>query len=176
MSGDPAVPEGERQPVLRVRKDAERDVPVYSRHDAAGEAPVRRGRRGILGRGRFSLFPILLLALGAVVVFRILPSRDRSTASVDGLSMTLRAYAYKETVLVSISFSGRLPENPMAVSAVCSLEGLPDPLPLSGQIGEGNRVLRGRMDGGMADRILTADMTAAGFRRTLIRKVQRTEE
>jgi hypothetical protein len=176
-------PKDERQPILRIKKSAERDVPAHydraerlSLHAAPEERPPSRAGRRFPKWGRFHLFPILILALGIAVIYRFLPARDSSTAAIGGMTVSLRSYAYQDGVLAVLTFSGRLPAAPAAASAVCSFANKGLPSVLSGEIGEANRILSGRMEGGSAGATLTAHVTVAGVQRTLTGKVQRAPE
>jgi len=177
--GPPLDGPEEKQPILHIKKGAERDVPLYyerlkrlSYHDIHEEEKPKRGGFRLFRGGRSSLLPLLILALGAVVVFRLVPARDRSTASLEGMSVSLRVVEYRGTVQVSLTFSGGLPHDPVTASAVCSLEGRGEPLALSGGIGGGNSVLRGSMEEKGAGRTMTAEVTVGNVKRTLKRKVQ----
>jgi hypothetical protein len=98
-----------KHPVLHVKKG----VPVYD--DAREEPPRRttapvprsrfrpRRRRG--GRGGLTFFPLLILALALVFVFRVVPRKPSNVAQVAGWETVLRATPHEGAVLVGVTFA-----------------------------------------------------------------------
>jgi hypothetical protein len=96
-------------PILRVRKDALQEVRFHYDRDKreAVRRPLRREKRGgffsrFLRRGRWSLLPVLLVVLAIVIAARLLP-RDRTAGHVAGYDVSLRAYAYLDALLASVT-------------------------------------------------------------------------
>jgi hypothetical protein len=98
-----------KNPILRVKKG----VPVY---DDSQEEPPRRPavpvtrsrtrpgrRRG--PRGGLTFFPLLILALALVFVFRVIPRKPSNVATVAGWETVLRAAPYEGAVLVGVTFT-----------------------------------------------------------------------
>lgn len=113
MSGPPKEP-----PVLKIRKDAEREVRYhYSREErlALKQPPRKQSARGgkrraglarLFRGGRKSLLPIILFVLAGVLVVRLV-SRDRAAAHLAGYDLRLRAYAYEDALLASVTATWR---------------------------------------------------------------------
>jgi hypothetical protein len=98
-------------PILKVRKDAEREVRFHYDRDKrmAVYRPLRREKRGgffarLMRSGRKSLLPVLLGVLAIVLAVRMLP-RDRATGHLAGYDVSLRAYAYQDALLASCTVS-----------------------------------------------------------------------
>jgi hypothetical protein len=101
----------EEPPVLKVKKDAEQEIRFHYNRDerTAIRRPVRKEKRtGIFARlrrgRRRSLLPVLLGLLAIVLAVRLLP-RDRATGHLAGYDVSLRAYAYQDALLASLSVS-----------------------------------------------------------------------
>jgi hypothetical protein len=98
-------------PILKVRKDAEPEIRFhYNRNERiATRRSVRREKgRGFFSRfmrgGLKSLLPVILGVLAIVLVVRLLP-RDRTTGHLAGYDVSLRAYAYQDALLASVTVS-----------------------------------------------------------------------
>jgi hypothetical protein len=105
---------GEEPPILRIKKDAERDVEYYYNREKRLEMPsaprnremksffsglFSRKRRGMLS----PIFPVLVAVLAMVLIFRYVVSRPSNRAQIDGYQAVLRASVYKDSVLASVS-------------------------------------------------------------------------
>lgn len=104
MSG----PASGEPPVLKVKKDAERELRYHYDRDErmALKRPPRQQRPSFFarlrrGRAKF-LLPVLAGLLAILLVVRLL-TRDRSTGRLAGYDLSLRAYAYKDAVLASVT-------------------------------------------------------------------------
>ena len=99
-------------PVLKVKKDAEREIRYHYRRDerVALKQPSRRDRqrggrftRLLRGRGK-SLLPVLLGVL-AIGLAGYLLTRDQSVGHLAGYDLSLRAYEYEHALLASVTVS-----------------------------------------------------------------------
>jgi hypothetical protein len=102
-----------KNPVLHIKKGIELyDAPSAGRPSE----PARRsalGERGYQGkaprtsrrRGRMTLFPLLVLAIALVFVFRLIPRAPTNRATLGGWDVVLRATPYGEALLVSVTFT-----------------------------------------------------------------------
>ena len=125
-----------KNPVLRVRKGAEvyddslaeserrlhaaeaaaqRHPPAWN----AATAPAARGsgrkrRRPHARRAGMTFLPLVVLAIGLVVVFRIIPRPPTNRASLAGWQAVLHATPYGNTLLLSVTFTHGTPSSPLA--------------------------------------------------------------
>jgi len=166
-------PSGE-PPVLKIRKDAEREVRYhYSREERLAlkqppRKPSTRGgkRRAGLARffrgGRTSLLPIALFVLAIVLVVRFV-SRDRSASHLAGYDLRLRAYAYEDALLASVTATWRpRPAERVAEAIAATVRfSATDSGPASvviESLGGGESVIRGRLPSTGGDRQVVADV------------------
>ena len=164
-------------PVLKVRKDAEKEVRFhYSRdqREALRRSSTRERRKGFFARlfrgGRKSMLPVLLPALlgvlAIVVVVRLF-SRDLSTGHLAGYDVNLRAYAYQEALLASVTVSWKPGKGEQASEAAdatvrfsTSEEGAGSVS--SEPLGGGQTVVRGRLPWSGAERKVIAEVAIGG--------------
>jgi hypothetical protein len=175
-----------KHPVLRIRKDAEKDpVFYYEREKRLTLASVRRKPQssgmGFLGgffRGFFGAFrrkgkmrrmllPALLVVLAAVILPRIIP-RAPGRAVVAGQEAVLRATPFQDALLVSVTFTARARWTPAAAGGEAAVQfELPDTgekLLVTGQLGQEPSTIRGRMRYTGVEKKLTADVRVADAR------------
>ncbi|MGD0724005.1 MAG: hypothetical protein ABSB63_00395 [Spirochaetia bacterium] len=101
-----------KNPVLHIKKGVEQyfDPPPGSGPQPPGQR--RPGDRPLQGkllrsaprRSRLTFFPLLILAIALVVVFRIVPRAPTNRATLMGWNVVLRAMPYGEALLVSVTF------------------------------------------------------------------------
>ena len=147
---------GPPHPILRIKKDAERDVEFH--YDKEKRLSMHRSSRpfskgnaffAFFRRGRLpSLLPVVLIALVGLAVFRFFP-RPANHAAISGFEATLRVLTYKDSVLLSVTFA-RDPRSPRgSETPVARIEfALPDSgkaLLVSGALDEDLITIRGTL-------------------------------
>ena len=164
-------------PVLRVKKDAEKEFRFhYSREqrEALRRPPARQRGKGMFARmfrgGRKSvlslLLPVLLGALAILIVVRLF-SRDTPSGHLAGYDVNLRAYAYQDALLASVTVSWKPEKGEQASEAAgvtvrfsASDEG---PGSVSSEpLGGGEAVVRGRLPRSGAERRVVAEVAIGG--------------
>jgi hypothetical protein len=160
-------------PVLKVRKDAEQEVRFHYDRDrrVALKRPLRRENRSgffvrILRGGRKSLLPVLLGVLAIVLAVRLLP-RDRATGHLAGYDVSLRAYAYQDALLTSVTVAWKPgPDEQVSEAADATVRfsaseegaGSLSIEPLGG----GEAVVRGRLPWSGTERRVIAEVAIGG--------------
>ncbi|MGO9310190.1 MAG: hypothetical protein ACLQDL_14370 [Spirochaetia bacterium] len=105
-----------KHPVLKIKKGAV----VYDDTDALRASEVPRpalpgsgplvSRRRRRSRGPFTFIPLLVVAMGLFIVFRVLPNTPVNRAALAGWQVTLRVTPYQDLLIVGVTFiSGTLP-------------------------------------------------------------------
>ncbi len=104
-----------KQPVLRVKKGAivyddaaAMEASGLPRPALPGTGPLgtrRRKRRS----GRFTYFPLVIVALGLFLLFRIVPNTPVTRATLAGWQVTLHVTPYGDTLIVGVTFVSRSP-------------------------------------------------------------------
>ena len=160
-------------PVLKVRKDAEQEVRFHysrDRREALRRSSTRKQRKGFFARlfrgGRKSMLPVLLpvlLGVLAIVVVVRLFSRDLSTGHLAGYDVNLRAYAYQDALLASVSVTVRPKPGEVASTAVeaAVLFTAPDSgasTEVLQALGKGETIVRGRLPYTGGERRLAAEV------------------
>jgi hypothetical protein len=159
-----------KHPVLKVKKDAEKDVVFHSSREQRLALPsAPRGPSSVSGgffRGFFrrggrlpSLLPVLLMVLAAAVLLPRL-MRTSSRATIAGYEAVLRASPYQDALLVSVTFasaSGRKQAAPAPeVSVAFVLPDTGERLLVSELLEPGPSTLRGKMRYNGSEKKLTA--------------------
>jgi hypothetical protein len=166
---DPA----DEPPVLKIRRDAEKDVRYHYDRDErlALKGPLRQqGRSGCLGRifrtGGRSLLPALLVVLAVVLVVLIvrLVSRDRATGHLVGYDVHLRAYPYQDALLASVTVTWNpLPAERAAVATEATVRFSTSAAGAGSVViealGSGETVARGRLPYTGTERQVDAEVT-----------------
>jgi hypothetical protein len=162
----------DRPPVLKVRKDAEPEIRFHYDRDQrmSLKRPARAERRGFFTRllrgGRRSLLPVLLGVLAIVLALRLLP-RDRAAGHLAGYDVGLRAYAYEDALLASVTVTWKPgPDEQGAEAADATVRfstseqgaGFVSIEPLGG----GEAVVRGRLPYTGAERRVVAEVAIRG--------------
>ena len=121
-----------KHPILSVKKGAEvydDSLAESERRLQAAEAaaqihPPSGRRRPRARRVRMTYLPLVVLAIGLVVVFRGIPRPPTNRASLAGWQVVLHATPYGNTLLLSVTFthgtasSPLAPESPPAIASV----------------------------------------------------------
>jgi hypothetical protein len=151
-----------KQPVLRVKKGATiyddtaaMEASGLPRPALPGSGPLKSRRRKRRG-GRLTYFPLLIIAVGLFILFRIVPSTPVSRATLSGWQVTLHVTPYNDTLIVGVTFVSRAPlkgpikgspegtEVPEATVHV-SLPGTGQQAFLTGNLGKSPMTLRGEL-------------------------------
>jgi hypothetical protein len=149
-----------KQPVLRVKKGAvvyddtaAREASELPRPALPGSGPLgsRRRKRRV---GRFTYLPLLIIALGLFILFRIIPNTPVGRATVSGWQVTLHVTPYKDTLIVGVTFlaprKGPSPELPVRTEPPearvrLSLPGTGEQAFLAGDLVRSPMTLRGEL-------------------------------
>jgi hypothetical protein len=169
-----------KNPVLHIKKGVERYVDPSPGSEAQPSGQRRLSDRPLqrkaapLRRGRLTFFPLLVLAIALVFVFRIIPRAPMNRATLMGWDAVLRAMPYGEVVLVSVTFIEKghpgadLSGRPAPRAAVRFL--LPDTgeqLSLSEDLVKSPTTLRGQMPYTVSVRRVLATVSIGTETRTL---------
>ena len=178
-----------KPPVLRIKKKSviyddtgaqqEGEPFRLSLAPSPGRLTVRRRRVGT----RSSLVPLLVVAAGLFVFFRVIPHAPTSRAVVAGWQVTLHVTPREDTLIVGLTFVSRsgkagadAPEGTAAVpeaTARVSLLGTGEQVFLAGDLVKSPMTLSGRLPivGGAAR--VQADVAIQGSRVTLLAPVKK---
>jgi hypothetical protein len=169
-------PPADRPPILKVRKDAEREIRLHYDRDErmALKRPARPERRGLFARllrgGRRSLLPVLLGVLAVVLLgvlaVRLLP-RDRAAGHLAGYDVSLRAYAHQDALLASVTVAWKPAANEQVAEAADATVRFSTSEQGAGSVsieplGGGEAVVRGRLPYTGAERRLAAEVAIGG--------------
>lgn len=104
-----------KQPVVRIKKGAiiyddtaAREASELPRPALPGSRPLassRRKRRGV----RLTFFPLVVIALGLFMLFRIVPNTPVTRATLSGWQVTLHVTPYRDTLIVGVTFLSSTP-------------------------------------------------------------------
>ena len=163
-----------KPPVLRIKKQGivyddteaqQRSEPF--RPDVAPRKRVSRRRR--MGP-RFSLFPLLVIAAGLFVFFRVLPHAQTNRAVLAGWQVTLRVTPYQDTLIVGLTLvsrsTGAAASVPEATARVLLL-GTGEQVFLAGDLARSPMTLQGRLPNLPGARGVQAEVAILGSRVTL---------
>lgn len=160
-------------PILKVRKDAEQEVRFH--YDRDERVTLRRParnekRRGFFARflrgGRRSLLPVVLVVLAVVLAVRLLP-RDRAAGHLAGYDVSLRAYAYQDALLASVTVSWKPDSNEKVSEAADATVRFSTSEAGAGSVsseplGGGEAVVRGRLPYTGDERRIIAEVAIGG--------------
>jgi hypothetical protein len=173
----PVSSPADEPPVLKVRKDAEREVRFhYSREqrEVLRRPATAKRRKGFFARmfrgGRKSvlslLLPVLLGALAILIAVRLF-SRETPSGHLAGYDVTLRAYAYQDALLASVAVSWKPGKGERVTEAAgvtvrfsTSEEGAGSVS--SEPLGGGQAVVRGRLPRSGTERRVIAEVAIGG--------------
>ena len=131
----------------------------------------RRARGG----GRSVLVPLLAVAGGIFILFRVVPHGPTHRAVLAGWQATLHVTRFDDGLVVGITFVSRsAPASPGPdVSAQVSLSGTTEQVVLSGELSRSPMTIRGRLPAVPGARVVQAELTIASSRVTLVAPVPR---
>ena len=146
-----------KPPILRVKKGAvvyddtaAQEAAGLPRPAIPGSGPLRRGSRLRRRRGgRFTYFPLIIVAIGLFIFFQVAPRTPVTSASLSGWQVTLHVTPYNDTLIVGVTFIDRRPFEgggsiPRAAVLV-SLPGTPEQTSVSGDLERSPITLRGQV-------------------------------
>ncbi len=164
-----------KPPRITIRKgsvvydDAEqdRDIP---RPPPARRGPAPRRRRP---RGRSVLAPLIAVAAGIFIVFRVVPHAPPNRAVVSGWQVTLHVTRFEGDLLVGVTFVARSRPSAVAPSATAlvAVQGTGKQVFLAGDLDRSPMTLRGRFAGSTEAQVVQADVTVAGAHVLLVSRV-----
>lgn len=143
-----------KHPVLNIKKGAviyddteARRASELPRPALPGSRPLvsrRRRRRG----GRLTFFPLLVIALGLFILFRVVPSMPVNRAVLAGWQVTLRISPYQDRLIVGVTFILSAPTGESAspvpeATARISLPGTGEQVFVAGMLEKSPMTLRG---------------------------------
>jgi hypothetical protein len=118
-------------PVLRIKKGAQvyddtaaREAAELPRPALPGSGPLRRGSRLRRRRGGpFTYLPLVVVAIGLFIFFRLAPNTPVTSASIAGWNVTLHVTPYNDTLIVGVTFVSKAPveEGEDAAQALVSI-------------------------------------------------------
>jgi hypothetical protein len=180
--------EGIRPPIIHVKKGADVGTDYYydkQKRLALASAPQPREIKGIfrtflqMGRGRTPrrggisvLFPVLIIALAAIVIFRF-TGRTDGQDSISGYRAVLRADPYDSSLLVSVSLTP--PARSSGDGSVTVRFSLPDTgeeLIVSSALAGELPVVRGKMHYTGKEKSVRAEVRIAGQSKTLVTSIR----
>jgi len=128
FSGNEAARYQDQKGAIVYDDTAAKDASELPRPALPGSRPLtspRRKRRG----GRLTYFPLVIIAIGLFILFRIVPNTPVSRATLSGWQVTLHVTPYQDTLIVGVTFlsgtPGRVPgegspEGPGFPGAACA--------------------------------------------------------
>jgi hypothetical protein len=143
-------------PVLRIKKGAAVYDDTEARHASEiprlalpGSGPLpsrRRRRRGI----PLTFVPLLVIALGLFILFRVVPNTPVQRSVVSGWQVTLRVTPYQDRLIVGVTFisSAPVPANQADMpeaTARLSLPGTGEQAFIAGTLDKSPMTLRGEL-------------------------------
>jgi hypothetical protein len=132
-------------------------------------APPRRRTRGV----RVVLAPLLAIAAGLFILFRMVPHGATNRAVLSGWQTTLHVTRYEDGLIVSVTFVARSPQRspvPEAAASV-SLRGTGEQVFLAGDLVKSPMTLRGRLPDNPGAAAVQAEVTIGGARVVLVATV-----
>jgi len=144
-----------KPPVLKVRKGAQvyddtaaQEASELPRPALPGSGPLRRGRRRPR-RGRYTYFPLVIVAIGLFIFLQVAPNTPVSRASLSGWQVTLHVTPYNDRLIVGVTFVSRTPVeesgSAMKASVRVSLPGTAEQVLVSGDLEKSPMTLRGTL-------------------------------
>ena len=142
-----------KPPVLKVKKGAQvyddaaaQEESLYPRPALPGSGPLPRGRRRRRA-GRYTYFPLVIVAIGLFIFFQVAPNTPVSRGSLSGWQVTLHVTPYNDTLIVGVTFVSRAPVEAGAstaqASVLVSLPGTDEQVFVSGDLERSPMTLRG---------------------------------
>jgi hypothetical protein len=156
-------------PVLRIKKDAAVYDDTEARHAAEvprlalpGSGPFRyrrRRKRGI----PLTFFPLVVIALGLFILFRVVPNTPVQRSVIAGWQVTLRITPYQDRLIAGLTFIAGAPvpedqANAPQADARVSLPGTSEQVLLSGVLDKSPITLRGDLPRGTSAKRVSAEV------------------
>jgi hypothetical protein len=132
-------------------------------------APPRRRPRG----ARVVLAPLLAIAAGLFILFRMVPHAATNHAVLSGWQATLHVTRYEDGLIVGVTFVARSPRRSPAPEAAASvsLRGTGEQVFLAGDLVKSPMTLRGRLPDIPGAAAVQAEVTVGGARVVLVTPV-----
>ena len=171
-----------KHPILSIRKGAEvyddslaeSERRLQAAEAAAQKHPPAKRRRPHTRRARMTFLPLVVLAIGLVVVFRIIPRPPTNRASLAGWDAVLRATHYGNTFLLSVTFihgtasPPLAPEIPPAIALVrFFLQGTGERLTLEEALVKSPMTVRGHLPWSAIVKKVQAEVSVGAEKKTL---------
>ena len=142
-----------KPPILKVKKGARvyddtaaQEESEYPRPPLPGSGPLPRGRRRRRA-GRYTYFPLVIVAIGLFIFFQVAPNTPVSRGSLPGWQVTLHVTPYNDTLIVGVTFVSQAPVEPGGgaahASMIISLPGTDEQVFVSGDLDRSPMTLRG---------------------------------
>ncbi len=170
-----------KPPVLRIKKGSI----VYDDTGAQQQGepwrpsfkprPSRRAARGRRAGPRYSMVPLLVIALGLFVLFRVaLPRLQANRAVLAGWQVTLRLTPWEDSLVVGLTFASRS-ARPAAAPALARVHfaGSADAVLIAGDLERSPITLTGRLPRAPAGTVVQAEVEILGARAMLSARVPR---
>jgi len=152
-----------------VYDDAEEDRDLPQPPPRPARRPPARRRRP---PSRSVLAPLIAVAAGIFLVFRVVPHAVANRAVVAGWQTTLHVARIEDGLVVGLTFVARgRPSAPPEATARVFLRGTSEQVFLAGDLDRSPMTLRGRLPALPAARVVQADVSIAGARVTLVAPV-----
>jgi hypothetical protein len=117
-----------KQPILRIKKGALIYDDAAAREVSELPRPALPGKKAAVSRRRkkrsagLTYFPLVIIAVGLFILFRIVPNTPVGRATVSGWQVTLHVTPYGDTLIVGVTFLSRSPLKRSQDSAAPALE------------------------------------------------------
>jgi hypothetical protein len=172
-----------KPPVLKVKKGAQvyddtaaQEASELPRPLLPGSGPLPRGRRRRRA-GRYTYFPLVIVAIGLFIFFRVAPNTPVSRGSLSGWQVTLHVTPYNDTLIVGVTFVSKAPVegSGSAERALVrvSLPGTAEEVFVAGNLERSPMTLRGTVPWLRAAAKVEARVSIGGARVTLWQRAPR---
>jgi hypothetical protein len=172
-----------KPPVLKVKKGAKvyddtasQEASEYPRPALPGSGPLPRGRRRRRA-GRYTYFPLVIVAIGLFIFFQVAPNTPVSRGSLSGWEVTLHVTPYNDTLIVGVTFVSRAPVEGSGGAAQASvrvsLPGTPEAVSVAGDLEKSPMTLRGTVPWLRAAAKVQAQVSIGGDHLTLWQRAPR---
>jgi len=167
-----------KHPVLKIKKGAvvyddadARHASELPRPAVPGSRPLVSSRRRKRGR-RLTFLPLLVIALGLFLLFRIVPNTPVNKAVLAGWQVILRVTPFENTLIVGVTFISRSPAAESAsplpeATARVSLTGTGEQVFLAGDLEKSPMTLRGELPRLASAKKVQAEVSIGSTRATL---------
>jgi len=164
-----------KPPIIRIKKgatvydDAEQERDVLRPPPPPHRRPAPRRRNP---GGRSVLAPLIAVAAGIFIVFRVVPHAPASRAAIAGWQATLEVDRHDEELIVGVTFLARSrPASRQEATARVSLRGTGEQVFLAGDLDRSPMTLRGRLPALPDARMVQAEVAIEDQHATLVAPV-----